>query len=271
MSNHKKERLKRVVFADDHTRISPRSIEDLYALENSQVYLLIAEVYNNTPLFRQFSISWQRRIRLVRKYSEESFIEDAVLSSWVEFFKRVLMPMEDHWQAEQLKLYAGRSARDVYYMSLLVTHPALKQYIRKEAIRGRDFNELTATVDEAREALRWCNIYERIRQNQFFDLYSTEYPGLTLSSCTYLQLKEIAGKLGVFERKVALIRQIMSIEGADSFLSHNYQDEYRGHHGLLHLSLRQLRTILEELKSMQYSGVFYDESGHLVAKASNSD
>lgn len=271
MSNHKKERHKRVVFADDHSRISPTSLEDLYALENRELYGLVLQVCNNTPLITQFSNSWQQRIRLVRRYTEESFIQDSVLSLWVDFFRRVLMPMEDRWQADMRKRYGARSEADVHYMSLLITHPALKKYQQKEAMAGRKFDELTATLDEAREALRWCNLYERVRRNQFFDLYSREHPTKKLHSCTYLQLKEIAGQLNVFERRVLLIRQIMQYEGVENFLKSRYPAEYKAENGLLALSEQRLRTILSELKSMQRSGVLYDETGELVAKSMNSD
>lgn len=271
MSNHKKERQQRVVFADDHSRISPRSTEGLLALEASQVYSLISEVYNNTPLFSQFSKTWQQRIRVVRRYSTTSYIEDSVLTQWVEFFKRVLMPMEDRWESEHHRQLQSQTDSDQYYTALLIIHPALQAYTQKEASQGRSFSELTATLDQVREALRWCNTYERIRQNQFFSLYRAEHPEVVLSDCSYLQLREIIGNLSSFERRALLVRQIMSYEGADNFLNHKYRSDYQGQQGLLSLTERKLRDILNELKSMQFSGLLYNESGDLVARASNSD
>ncbi len=271
MSNHKKERHKRVVFAEDHVRISPEGLKELYALENRELYGLVLQVYNNTPLFSQFSKNWQHRIRLVRRYNENSYIEDIVLSYWVEFFRRVLMPMEDQWQADRLKLYGTRSESEVHYMSLLVTHPALKEYISKETANGRSFDAVFASVDEAREALRWCNLYERIRKNRYFAVYFAEHPNTFLNRCTYLQLKEIAGNLTSFERRASLIRQIQTFEGANHFLVHKYPGVHQTENGLLGYTESKLRAILDELRSMHRSGVQYDESGELVAKSTNSD
>ncbi len=260
-----------VNFAQNHIRISPRTLEDLYALENDQLYELTFMVYDNRQLFTQFSPTWQRRIRIVRNYTSESYFTDSVLIMWAEFFRRVLIPMEDRWEKGTQDNLDSQMDTDLQHRLLLidlVDHSALEVYIQKEAQRGTVFNVFLASANQARDALRWCNLYEKIQSNQYFLLYQNDHPELVLSSCSYLQLMHITNSLSAYERKAQLIMQIIEDENAINLLRQNDKKIFETGKSIWNLSERRLRIILTELKSMTKSGLFFDDEGNLVAKNS---
>jgi hypothetical protein len=273
LSNQGLQRVSRIEFGRDHVRISPISREELRKLEPNDIYKLIRRLYENKPLFNQFSQNWRRKLAKVRLFNEDDFVPNEFLLQWVKFIETVLIPKEDGWQKEQDHIQHNRlrfSQEQALCLDLL-DHNSYPAFMRRIEFLRQNFDAFNASEAAIKEALRWCDAHARIASSRVYEEFSQRNELKELHKQSYLALIDISRQISRFSRVKALCSQIRANPDSANILM--FETEYQLSPGaeLEDLSESELRRILKGLSQMRLAGLSYNSNGSLVARQKTCD
>ncbi len=214
-----------IEFPREHVRITPPSEQALRALEPIQIARLIKRVREETWLYRQIrSKHYKWVLRRVDSIDFDDFhVRTELLHGWLEFLTQVLLPRENgyfaYWGAQRAQMQTDKAqlVRELQASSNVLelylyraVNSDLLAKVSDEGDVALCLDELS--VNELREAKRWCVMYVTLTQAEYFAQYMQD-AGIKqqdIDNASYLELASHFESLSDYSERQTLVEVIIT-------------------------------------------------------------